>query len=205
MKSPERLELLKEIAGTRTYDERRKESLKIMSDTDKRSSQIEEVITYIETRLGELEEEKQELMEFQECDTERRGLEYAIYDKELKAAEAKLQRIKQVQDGNTGKTGPMRQKLAERKNASQAAEEELKSLVMIVTHLLSSKTGWNHCFAVLQADELVNLENEKVIFDNQTQDIIRSREGLSLQVESLASCECSAFVCVLISLRHSHC
>jgi len=141
MKSPERLELLKEIAGTRTYDERRKESLKIMSDTDKRSSQIEEVITYIETRLGELEEEKQELMEFQECDTERRGLEYAIYDKELKAAEAKLQRIKQVQDGNTGKTGPMRQKLAERKNASQAAEEELKSLVMIVTHLLSSKTG----------------------------------------------------------------
>ncbi len=43
MKDSERLELLKEIAGTRTYDDRRKESLKIMKDTDNRLEQITEV------------------------------------------------------------------------------------------------------------------------------------------------------------------
>lgn len=35
MKDHERLDLLKEIGGTRVYEERRKESLKIMVDTGK--------------------------------------------------------------------------------------------------------------------------------------------------------------------------
>lgn len=35
MKDHERLDLLKEIGGTRVYEERRKESLKIMMDTGK--------------------------------------------------------------------------------------------------------------------------------------------------------------------------
>lgn len=33
MKDTERLELLKEIGGTKVYEERRKESLKIMEDS----------------------------------------------------------------------------------------------------------------------------------------------------------------------------
>ena len=35
MKESERLDLLKEIAGTKVYDERREESEKIMQDTGK--------------------------------------------------------------------------------------------------------------------------------------------------------------------------
>lgn len=65
MKDSERLELLKEIAGTRTYDTRRQESLKIMQETDARSEQINEVIGTIEERLAELGEEKEELAQFQ--------------------------------------------------------------------------------------------------------------------------------------------
>lgn len=129
MKNPERLELLKEIAGTRTYDERKKESLKIMTDTDKRRSQIEEVISYIEKRLAELEEEKIELKDFQEFDAERRSLEYSIYDQEMKTAESGLQRIESIRDGTTEKTGPMHQKLAGAVRARQDVEEDMKSLV----------------------------------------------------------------------------
>jgi structural maintenance of chromosome 3 (chondroitin sulfate proteoglycan 6) len=68
MSDQERLELLKEIAGTRTYDTRRKESLKIMDATDKRTEQILEVISYIDERLSELGEEKEELALFQKLD-----------------------------------------------------------------------------------------------------------------------------------------
>jgi structural maintenance of chromosome 3 (chondroitin sulfate proteoglycan 6) len=35
MKDSERLDLLKEIGGTRVYEDRRRESLKIMQDTGK--------------------------------------------------------------------------------------------------------------------------------------------------------------------------
>ncbi len=45
MKDQERLELLKEIGGTKVYEERRKESFKILHDTDKRRQRILEVVS----------------------------------------------------------------------------------------------------------------------------------------------------------------
>ncbi|CAG8789550.1 9426_t:CDS:2, partial [Cetraspora pellucida] len=81
-KDPERLQLLKEVAGTRVYEQRRQESMKIIEETDSKRSKIEELLTYIEERLEELEEEKEELKNFQEMDRERRCLEYSIYNRE---------------------------------------------------------------------------------------------------------------------------
>lgn len=47
MKDRERLDLLKEIGGTRVYEERRRESLKIMQDTGKLSICINRVTSLI--------------------------------------------------------------------------------------------------------------------------------------------------------------
>ncbi len=90
MKDKQRLDLLKEVAGTRVYEERRKESLEIMKETQDRREKIEEVITYIQERLEELEEEKEELAEYQTLDREKRAREYALYDIELQASHKKL-------------------------------------------------------------------------------------------------------------------
>ena len=81
-KDHERLALLKEVAGTKVYEQRRTESLRIMSETDAKRNKIAELLEYIENRLTELEEEKEELKEFQEKDKERRCLEYAMYQSE---------------------------------------------------------------------------------------------------------------------------
>ena len=62
----ERLALLKEVVGTRVYEQRRAESLRIMADTDAKRGKINELLNYIEWRLAELEEEKEELKEFRE-------------------------------------------------------------------------------------------------------------------------------------------
>ena len=45
-KDYERLALLKEVAGTRVYEQRRAESLRIMADTDAKH----ELLDYIESR-----------------------------------------------------------------------------------------------------------------------------------------------------------
>lgn len=74
----------------RVYDERRNESLKIMEETDGKREKINEVVEYIEERLGELESEKEELKEFQSLDKERRAIEYTIYVKELEETKTKL-------------------------------------------------------------------------------------------------------------------
>ena len=46
MKDHERLDLLKEIGGTKVYEERREESLKVMQETEGRRKRIEEVVGF---------------------------------------------------------------------------------------------------------------------------------------------------------------
>lgn len=65
------------------YEQHRTESLKIMANTGTKHEKTNELLNYIETRLQELEEEKEELKEFQEKDKERQCLEYALYQREL--------------------------------------------------------------------------------------------------------------------------
>jgi structural maintenance of chromosome 3 (chondroitin sulfate proteoglycan 6) len=80
-KESDRLNLLKEVAGTKVYEQRRSESLKLMEETEAKRNKIGDLLEYIEERLAELEEEKEELKEFQNKDRERRCLEYALYSR----------------------------------------------------------------------------------------------------------------------------
>ncbi|KAH8018335.1 hypothetical protein HPB51_003056 [Rhipicephalus microplus] len=68
----QRLKLLREVAGTRVYDERREESKVLLRDTEGKRSKIEDLLKYIEDRLQTLEEEKEELKEYQKWDKMRR-------------------------------------------------------------------------------------------------------------------------------------
>ena len=98
-KDHERLALLKEVAGTKVYEQRRTESLRIMTETDAKREKINELLEYIDGRLGELEEEKEELKEFQEKDKERRCLEYAVYQRELEEVGEALEEIEDERRG----------------------------------------------------------------------------------------------------------
>ena len=86
----QRLKLLREVAGTRVYDERREESKTILKETESKREKIEEFLKTIEDRLATLEEEKEELKEYQKYDKMRRALEYTIHDKDLQDTRKKL-------------------------------------------------------------------------------------------------------------------
>ncbi|KAJ5908797.1 Chromosome segregation protein SudA [Penicillium taxi] len=107
MKDSERLVLLKEVAGTQVYEARRAESLKIMHETNSRRAKIDELLDYINERLAELEEEKDELRNYQDKDKDRRCLEYTIYSREqqeigsvLESLEEQRQNGVEDADGN---------------------------------------------------------------------------------------------------------
>lgn len=89
----QRLKLLREVAGTRVYDERREESQNILQDTKTKIAKIDDFLHTIDERLKTLEEEKEELKEYQKWDKVRRSLEYCIFDKELKEAQKKLREV----------------------------------------------------------------------------------------------------------------
>lgn len=96
MKPSERLELLREVAGTRVYDERREESKRIIDDTVSKKEKIDEVLRFLDERLEELEKEKEELKDYQEQDRNRRVLEYTIYTKELTDVNKKLEDLESI-------------------------------------------------------------------------------------------------------------
>ncbi|CAM8937744.1 unnamed protein product [Rhodiola kirilowii] len=121
MKDSERLDLLKEIGGTRVYEERRRESLKIMQETGNKRRQIIQVVQYLDERLKELDEEKKELRKYQQLDMQRKSLEYAIYDKELRDADQKLTEVEEART-------KVSEKSAETYNSVLATHQKLNEL-----------------------------------------------------------------------------
>lgn len=88
-----RLKLLREVAGTRVYDERRDEAMAILKETEGKLEKIQEFLETIEERLSTLEEEKEELKQYQNHDKVRRALEYIIHEAELSENKKKLAEV----------------------------------------------------------------------------------------------------------------
>ncbi|KAK5109113.1 hypothetical protein LTR62_007475 [Meristemomyces frigidus] len=103
-KDPERLEILKQVAGTTTYDQRRTESMKLMEDTQHKRSRVDELLDHIRGRLAELEEEKEELRAFQDKDRERRCLEHTIHRQDQQALQDALDKLEEDREGGVEQT-----------------------------------------------------------------------------------------------------
>jgi structural maintenance of chromosome 3 (chondroitin sulfate proteoglycan 6) len=128
MKDPERLLLLKEVAGTQVYEARRAESLKIMNETNNKRAKIDELLEYINERLGELEEEKEELRSFQEKDREKRCLEYALYSREQQEITTALETIEDQRQTGVDDTDENREKFIESEKAIAAVGSQVAQL-----------------------------------------------------------------------------
>lgn len=93
MRPHERLQLLKEVAGTKVYEQRRKDSLTLMNETSEKRAKIQDTLDNIQSRLNELEGEKAELKDYQKEDLKRRALESCIYQHELEDANQALETL----------------------------------------------------------------------------------------------------------------
>lgn len=128
MKESDRLNLLKEVAGTQVYETRRAESLKIMNETNNKREKIDELLEYIKDRLDELEEEKEELRGYQDKDRERRCLEYAYHYREQVTIQDTLEEIDNAHQDGLDTTDSSRADLLESKKAIAKLDAEMHKL-----------------------------------------------------------------------------
>nr|XP_043631457.1 structural maintenance of chromosomes protein 3 [Erigeron canadensis] len=163
MKDAERLDLLKEIGGTRVYEERRRESLKIMQDTGNKRNQIIQVVQYLDERLRELDEEKAELKKYQQLDKQRKSLEYTIYDKELNDAKRELAEVDEERNA-------ISEELIRKYNSSIDEEEEVKKLEKLFKDLTREVQG---------------LTREKEAIEKQRTEAIKKHTAVELDVTDL--------------------
>lgn len=100
----ERIELLKEVAGTRVYEDHRQESLKILEETATKQAKINDLLGFIDERLVELAEEKEELQKFQALDRQKRACEFLLFSREASEASEALERLEQEEEVGASKT-----------------------------------------------------------------------------------------------------
>eukprot|EP00771_Trimastix_marina_P001020 gnl/Trimastix_PCT/2064.p1 GENE.gnl/Trimastix_PCT/2064~~gnl/Trimastix_PCT/2064.p1 ORF type:complete len:1189 (+),score=483.16 gnl/Trimastix_PCT/2064:114-3680(+) len=163
MHDRDRLELLKEVAGTRVYDQRRSESVKLLEEDELRRHEIGESLQYIEERLGELQAEKEELDQYLQLDRDRRALEYTFYERELSTARERLDKIDTDRREDSDRAGTMHRDAMRIYHETKRTESEARDLEAEIAALRSQRDQWHE--------------------DTQTE--IRRRTQLDLDVKEL--------------------
>jgi structural maintenance of chromosome 3 (chondroitin sulfate proteoglycan 6) len=152
MTPADRLRLLKDIAGVKVYEERRKESVKLYTDASKQQLQINDCHEQIDDRLTQLEEEKEELSAYQNLDKQRRALEYTLYNKELQFARSTLDDIDDKRNNEALSSDEMHGIVT----ATSAKTKELESMISRaeeqLTHLTEERNDVERTRNVLRTE-----------------------------------------------------
>jgi structural maintenance of chromosome 3 (chondroitin sulfate proteoglycan 6) len=159
----ERLELLKEVAGTRVYEDHRQESLKILEETALKQEKIRELLGFIDERLGELAEEKEELLRFQELDRKKRATEALLIAREQGEVEEALAKLESERPGEESfqsengdferqldaigqverELGNQRQILAEAEREADSSRADVEELQKLKAQLTVAVADWS--------------------------------------------------------------
>ncbi|ORX50243.1 structural maintenance of chromosome protein 3 [Hesseltinella vesiculosa] len=169
-KDKDRLELLKQIAGTSLYEEKREESIQLMQQNEIKRTKIRSVLTFIEERLQQLEQEKDQLTQFQDLDSDRRSLEYTIYAREQTDTNAKLEELEELRN------------------------RDLYALESVRTELTDNESSLT-ALATTQEDILTSIdtvESEKSMLLNEMDDLMSRRTQLELDIKDYEDMQVSA-------------
>ncbi|KAI0216956.1 Structural maintenance of chromosomes protein 3 [Lamellibrachia satsuma] len=158
-----RLKLLREVAGTRVYDERKEESKSILRETEGKREKIDDLLKYIDERLETLQDEKEELKEYQKWDKMRRSLEYTIHDHDLKDTRRKLEELQEKRENSGAQTHKLR-------DLQQQASDKIKNINKVIRDVKTKVQG---------------LADEKEQILGEHQDLVKRRAKLELDIKDL--------------------
>ncbi|KAF2795872.1 RecF/RecN/SMC protein [Melanomma pulvis-pyrius CBS 109.77] len=170
MKDLERLNVLKEISGSNVYETRRKDSLKLLTDTDNKRSKIDEVVKSIEERLEELQDEKEELEAYNKNDRERRCLLYTIARRDEISYENKIGEIDERRQNGMAGTDNSRELFVQNEKDIERIDTEINQL----------------------KGEIELLKEERAQLETEKRDSARNKAGVELELKELSDGQSSA-------------
>lgn len=179
---PHRLKLLREVAGTRVYDERKEESEKILEETTEKKKKVESLITFIEDRLKTLESEKEDLKEYQKWDRTKRSVEYTIYEQEIREAKDKLENLALEREDVNKKQNKHASELVDVREKGNEEQRRKRQLDQEFKKIKEEKETFS-----LDKEKLVARRAElKLQIEDLDEDVKKSRENKSKTKEKLA-------------------
>lgn len=153
------LDLLKEVAGTTVYDDRKVESERLMEDTKRKKEKIFDIAERIKEKIEELHGESTELQEYTKVEKERRAIEYILYKNHVVSAQEQIDVIESQQ-------GDSMEKLNTLKLTCNSIQEEIDKY----ENLSEGKSVYEkkiNGFLVNLGSELGKLQSEKVQIESK--------------------------------------
>eukprot|EP00917_Polyrhabdina_sp_WS-2016_P017523 GHVP01037806.1.p1 GENE.GHVP01037806.1~~GHVP01037806.1.p1 ORF type:complete len:1315 (-),score=341.06 GHVP01037806.1:725-4669(-) len=156
-----RLKLLADIAGTKSYEEKREQAMKTLAKARGDRSDIDRILGLITTRLEELEEEQKELKEVTALEKEKGVLEILIqnekidsitrevecatekYEHLLKDFQKKINTEEEIREKDEEIKGEFERSVAEVAKISDELEEKKKAEVRLAEELAELETEYN--------------------------------------------------------------
>ncbi|KII67236.1 Structural maintenance of chromosomes protein 3 [Thelohanellus kitauei] len=87
----DRYHLLLDIAGVNVYNEKRQDSIKLLDQACEKRLQIQEKIADMQSKLRELEVEKQEIIDYNRKEKKKQTIEYLIYEKDKNDFQSRIE------------------------------------------------------------------------------------------------------------------
>eukprot|EP01071_Lankesteria_metandrocarpae_P002564 Lankesteria_metandrocarpae@DN2413_c0_g1_i1.p1 len=130
-----RLSLLKDIAGTKVYDERRLEALATLEATKEREIEVDDTLRLTTERVTDLQTEQEELKEYQEVERKRRFTEAHLTDKQWNNMSREMQSFEKSFLSATSRLAALNAEMATAADGSTRAAEDRKQLALRIEQL----------------------------------------------------------------------
>eukprot|EP00960_Hanusia_phi_P027479 746849-Hanusia_phi.AAC.5 len=175
MQDKERLALLKEVAGTNVYEEKKAESEKIMKESDAKMTEINKNLAMIQARLDKLDKEKEELSQYYSLDKERRSLHHALLSQKVRGFNKEIADIDKERGDlrlDSGQTDEEQHVLLANR---QKIERELESLAKRLELLEKEQAALDQDSEDLLAQEYAQRDKVKHLERDASRDAVQKK------------------------------
>lgn len=189
-KDSERLELLRDVAGAKVFENKLKDSLKEMSITDQKQQQIVEMLNDIENRLNELDIEREDLKIFEKLNNKKKMLEFNIFDREMKSLTDQIDQIENNYSNNAQETESLISELEERELKIKDLSTHLNNLnskKKIIEIDLEMNFKENQDITQQISNLNIKLQDAKISLNSSSNSNLEKLNSINLEIESTRS------------------
>lgn len=183
-KDAERLNLLKEVAGAKVFENKLKESTKEMSKTKNQRDKIDEMLEFIEERLSDLDSEKEELKSFQDLEKDKKTFEFVLYDRELNDVTNSIEQIDSEYQNGVDESQQFLNELEKRESLIIDIEKAIDNSKQSLKLLNIDKTQQSSAFDEL-SKRIYDVNSNLNEIRNNFESYQKSKEASKNQVERL--------------------
>jgi len=127
-KDNERLKLLEDVVGAKSFEIKLKASLKKMNETDLKMKEINKEMIELKSKLSEMNTEKNELEKYNDLERNRKVLQFTLYDRELNNILDQLEKIDDDYNVTFGDSKQYMQELDKREQVVSTVNDSLLNL-----------------------------------------------------------------------------